>query len=135
MAIVFTINTGSAAPIYRQVADQVRMAVASGRLSVGEALPSVRALAEDLVINPNTVAKAYGDLMREGLIESRAGRGVFIAQKRKVFSREEGWRRLTPLLEALIGEAMTVDFTPAQLREAFEEKLSKWKHPKGGSHE
>jgi GntR family transcriptional regulator len=83
-------------------------------------------------VNPNTVARAYGDLMREGLLESRAGRGVFITHKRKIYSRAEGWRRLEPLLHALIGEAMILDFTREELREAFEEKLSKWKQPKGG---
>ena len=131
MPLVFNINTGSNTPIYKQITDQVRLAVTNGRLAVGDQLPSVRALAEDLVVNPNTVARAYADLMREGLLESRAGRGVFITAKRKVYSREEGWRRLEPLLGALIGEAMILDFTPEQLREAFEEQLGKWKHSQG----
>jgi GntR family transcriptional regulator len=132
MPVTFNINTGSDMPIYKQITGQVRLAVTTGRLAVGEQLPSVRALAEDIVVNPNTVARAYGDLMREGLLESRAGRGVFITHKRKIYSRAEGWRRLKPLLNALIGEAMILDFTQEELREAFEEKLGKWKHPKGG---
>jgi len=132
MPIVFHINTGSNTPIYQQITEQVRLAVTTGGLAVGDQLPSVRALAEELVVNPNTVARAYGELMREGLLESRAGRGVFITPKRKVFSRDEGWRRLEPLLGALIGEAMTLDFTPAELRAAFEAKMHQWKHPKGG---
>jgi GntR family transcriptional regulator len=132
MAVTFNINTGSNTPIYKQITDQVRLGVASGRLAVGDQLPSVRALAEDLVVNPNTVARAYADLISEGLLESRAGRGVFITQKRKIYSRAEGWRRLEPMLNALIGEAMILDFTRDELREAFEEKLSKWKHQKGG---
>jgi len=123
MTINLNINTGSNTPIYRQITDQVRMAVASGRLAVDDQLPSIRALAERLVINPNTVARAYADLSREGLIESRAGRGVFITRKRKMFTREEGWRRLEPLIDAAIGEAMAMDFTHAELREAFEKKL------------
>jgi GntR family transcriptional regulator len=86
MGISFTINTGSDTPIYRQITDQVRLAVATGRLTVADQLPSVRALAEELVLNPNTVARAYTDLAREGLIESKPGRGVFIIRKRKVFS-------------------------------------------------
>ena len=132
MAVTFNINTGSNTPIYKQITDQVRLGGASGRLAVGDQLPSVRALAEDLVVNPNTVARAYADLISEGLLESRAGRGVFITQKRKIYSRAEGWRRLEPMLNALIGEAMILDFTRDELREAFEEKLSKWKHQKGG---
>jgi GntR family transcriptional regulator len=94
-------------------------------------LPSIRALAERLVINPNTVARAYADLAREGLIESRAGRGVFVTRKRRMFMREEGWRRLEPLMDAVIGEAMVMDFTPQELREAFEKKLGQWKSAKG----
>ena len=127
------INTGSASPIYKQITDQVRLAVATGRLAVGDQLPSVRALAEELVVNPNTVARAYTDLVREGLIESRAGRGVFITRKRKMFTREEGRRRLEPLMESLIGEAMVMDFTREELREAFEKKLSQcqWNFKKG----
>jgi GntR family transcriptional regulator len=132
MAVTFNINTGSNTPIYRQITDQARLAVAAGRLGAGDQLPSVRALAEELVVNPNTVARAYADLIREGLLEARAGRGVFITRKRKVYSRAEGWRRLEPLLDALIGEAMVLDFTREELRKAFEEKLGQWKHPKGG---
>jgi DNA-binding transcriptional regulator YhcF (GntR family) len=128
----FTITTGSTTPIYKQISDQVRHAVATGRLTVADQLPSVRALAEELVLNPNTVARAYADLAREGLIESRPGRGVFVIRKRKVFSREEGRRRLEPLIDALIGEAMAMDFTPDQLLDAFENKLSEWKYEKGG---
>jgi len=132
MPLTFHINTGSSVPIYQQITDQVRLAVTAGTVQVGDQLPSVRALAEDLVVNPNTVARAYAELMREGLLESRAGRGVFITPKRKVFSRDESWRRLEPRLDALIGEAMTLDFTPDELRQALEAKLAKWKHPQGG---
>ena len=135
MPVAFNISTGSNKPIYRQLTDQVRLAVTNGKLAVGDQLPSVRALAEELVVNPNTVARAYGELTREGLLESRAGRGVFITPKRKVFSRAEAWRRLDPLLDALIGEAMILDFTREELRAEFEGKLSKWKQPKGGKDE
>ena len=121
------ISTGASSPIYKQITDQVRLAVATGKLAVADPLPSVRALAEQLVINPNTVARAYADLAREGLIESRPGRGVFIIRKRKVFTRQEGWRRLEPLLEGLIGEALAMDFSPEELRKAFENKLEQWK--------
>jgi GntR family transcriptional regulator len=132
MPLTFRINTGSDTPIYKQITEQVRLAVTNGQLGVGEQLPSVRALAEDLVVNPNTVARAYAELMREGLLEARAGRGVFITRKRRIYSRAEGWRRLEPLLNGLIGEAMILDFTREELRAAFEEKLGQWKDAKGG---
>lgn len=83
------------------------------------------------MINPNTVARAYSELAREGLIETRAGRGVFVTQKRRVFTPEERWRRLEPLLDGLMSEAMALDYTPEDLREVFEKKLAVWKPAKG----
>jgi GntR family transcriptional regulator len=88
-----------------------------------------------LVVNPNTVARAYADLAREGLIETRPGRGVFITKKRKVFTREEGWRRLEPLIDSVIGEAMAMDFSREELREALQKKLGQWKPSRGGNNE
>ena len=128
MSFAFHVSPGADTPIYRQIVDQVRMAVATGKLVIGDQLPSLRALAESLVINPNTVARAYADLTREGLIESRAGRGIFVARKRKIFAREEGWRRLEPLVDALIGQALAMDFKPEELRAAFEKKLRLWEN-------
>jgi GntR family transcriptional regulator len=133
MSLKIVISTGASAPIYKQITDQVRLAVVTGKLRLDDQLPSVRALAEELVINPNTVARAYTDLAREGLIESRAGRGVFVIRKRKVFSAEEAWRRLEPLMDGLIGEAMAMDFTQPELQDAFEKKLKQWKPMKGGN--
>ena len=118
--------------IYKQITDQIWQAVAAGKLKVGDQLPSVRALAEELVVNPNTVAHAYADLTRDGLIESRAGRGVFIVERRKVFTQEEAWRRLEPLLDAAIGEAMALNFSRDALKRAFDQKLSLWTPAKGG---
>jgi GntR family transcriptional regulator len=126
------INTGSSVPIYKQITEQIRMAVATGRLTVAEQLPSVRALAEALVLNPNTVARAYADLAREGLIETRPGRGVFIIPKRKVLHPAEGRRRIEPLINTLISEAMAMDFSAEELQGAFERQLSQWKNKKGG---
>ena len=132
MSVNIAINTGASVPIYRQITEQVRLAVATGKLAVDEQLPSVRALAETLVLNPNTVARAYAHLAREGLIEARPGRGVFIIRKRKVFHPEEGRRRLEPLINTLIGEAMAMDSTPDDLQDVFEKKLAQWKHDQKG---
>jgi GntR family transcriptional regulator len=132
VSLNITINTGSNVPIFKQIVNQVRLAVTAGKLTVADPLPSVRALAETLVLNPNTVARAYADLAREGLIESRPGRGVFIIQKRRVFHPDEGRRRLEPLISDLIGEAMAMDLNPEELRAVFEKKLGQWKHEKGG---
>jgi GntR family transcriptional regulator len=132
VSLSININPGSSIPIYKQITEQVRMAVATGRLTVTDQLPSVRALAETLVLNPNTVARAYSDLAREGVIETRPGRGVFIIPKRKVLTREEARRRLEPLMNTLISEGLAMDFSPEQLQDAFEKKLSQWKNEKGG---
>ncbi len=132
MNLNIIINTGSSVPIYKQITEQVRLAAATGKLAVTDQLPSVRALAESLVVNPNTVARAYSDLAREGLIETRPGRGVFIIQKRKVLAREEGRRRLEPLMNTLISEGLAMNFSPDELKEAFEKKLNQWKNEKGG---
>ena len=135
MHLDIVISTGSATPIYRQITDQIRLAVAAGRLAVGDQLPSIRALAEELVVNPNTVARVYADLARDGLIESRAGRGVFVTRKRKVFTREEGWRRLEPLIDAMLSEAIAMDYSRQELRQVLEEKLSQWNPGKGAKNE
>ena len=96
MPIVFHINTGSNTPIYQQITEQVRLAVTTGGLAVGDQLPSVRVLAEELVVNPNTVARAYGELMREGLLESRAGRACLSPLNERFFPAMRagaGWSR------------------------------------------
>jgi len=126
------IQTGSSVPIYKQITEQIRLAVATGRMTITDQLPSVRALAESLVLNPNTVARAYAELSREGVIETRPGRGVFIISKRRVFSREEGRRRLEPLLNTLVSEGLALDFSPDELKEAFTRKLNEWSNERKG---
>jgi GntR family transcriptional regulator len=120
-----TVTTGSGTPIYRQIVDQVRLAVATGALAPGDALPSVRGLADQLVINFNTVARAYGELVRDGVLESHQGRGFFVASsKRQVYSRAERLRRLRQAVEAFVHEAVFLDFTPEEIRKAVDEKLA-----------
>lgn len=76
--MLFAINFKSSKPVYLQLVDQVKAAAASGALRVGEPLPSIRPLAEELRVNRNTVAKAYGQLETEGIIETSQGRGCFL---------------------------------------------------------
>jgi len=117
------ITTGSATPIYRQLCDQIRLVVLRGHLAPGDRLPSVRALAARLVINPNTVVRAYGELARDGVIESRQGQGHFVARKRQVYTKAERRRRLSPLLDALASEAALLDFSGDEVVAAVEQKL------------
>lgn len=126
MPLDISITTGSAAPIYRQIADQICRAAATGQLVAGEQMPSVRALAEQLVINPNTVARTYADLIREGVLEAQKGKGVFVARRRAVFTKAERLRRLDAVLEALVNEGIHLGFTPEELCEALERKLAQF---------
>ena len=118
------ITTGAGTPIYRQIVDQVRLAVATGDLAPGQAMPSVRNLAEQVVVNFNTVAKAYGELVREGVLESQQGKGVFVAPKRQIYSQDERLRRLRLAVDAFIHEAVVLDFTADEIRQVVEEKLA-----------
>jgi|SRR5580658_4187529 GntR family transcriptional regulator len=125
MPFDFQISAGSPTPIFRQIADQVRLAVATGQLPAGQQLPSVRGLAERLVVNPNTIAKAYSELARDGFIDAQQGRGVFVARPRQVYSKAERNRRIAPLLDALVHEGVSLGFTPAQLIESLQQRLGK----------
>jgi GntR family transcriptional regulator len=124
MPIDFSISTGLASPIYRQIVDQVLRGVGDGRLEIGERLPSVRGLAERLVINPNTVAKAYTELARDGIIESRTGRGYFVALRRRIYSKAELDRRIDQAFDALFSEASLLQLTPRRIREILDRRLS-----------
>ena len=99
------IQPGSTAPIWRQIVNGIAQAEADGRLSPGDTVPSVRDLAEQLVINHNTVAKAYTELVRDGIILGQAGRGYVVAKRRMVFSSEEKVRQLDQSLDAVVGLA------------------------------
>jgi GntR family transcriptional regulator len=93
-------------PIYRQIVRQVQEALASGRLRSGEQLPSQRELAQQVAVSPLTVKKAYDELEREGVIETRRGQGTFVcARPEPAGDSTAGLERLTPLLRRLLGEA------------------------------
>jgi GntR family transcriptional regulator len=118
------ISTGSGTPIYRQIVEQVRLAVATGALPAGQAVPSVRGLAELLLVNANTVVKAYGELVRDGVLESRHGMGFFVAEKRQIYAKPERLRRLRQAVDSLIHEAVFLDFTADEIRSAVDERLT-----------
>jgi GntR family transcriptional regulator len=107
----FRIVAGSSTSIYRQIADQVARFVSTGELAVGEPLPSIRGLAKELLINPNTVVKAYSDLVRDGIVETQAGRGFFVAKRRQIYSKSERLRRLDEAIQALVNLAVSLDLS------------------------
>ena len=98
-------------PIYVQLVNQLKYLVSSGRLEPGEQLPPVRKLAEQLLINPNTVARAYRELERDGVVVSRQGAGVFVADGVSPLARREQNRILGERIDVLLTEArqMRVD--------------------------
>jgi GntR family transcriptional regulator len=93
------IDPKAALPIYRQITEQIRRRVAAGVLAAGDQLPSVRELASRLLVNPNTVAKVYRDLERDGLLETRRGDGTYVSAEASTMADAERERLVTEQLE------------------------------------
>ena len=119
------IVAGSNAAIYKQIADQISRSVAAGDLEVGHMLPSVRQLARELVINPNTVAKAYADLVQAGIVETQAGKGFFVAKRRQVYTKTERMRRLDESIQSLINQSLTLGFSADEVLERVSDLFGK----------
>jgi GntR family transcriptional regulator len=111
----FHINPGSRLPIYQQLAQQMREAVARGDLQPEDRLPSVRQLAQKLIANPNTIARAYTELEREGLLICRPGLGIFVAQPQTVLTKAAREQRLEEILDRWLTEAVHLGFTAEEV--------------------
>lgn len=120
---VLTIDTSRPTPIYLQIIDQIRSGVREGILTPHSPLPSVRQLATDLEINPNTVAKAYMLLEREGMIRTVRRRGSFIADGAPARARESADERLNETLERVLAETETLGIDRRDVLEALRRKL------------
>ena len=110
--LLFRIAPTSGVPVYLQLIDQVKHAIDVGALRSGDQLPAIRRVAEDLVINPNTVAKAYRDLEHEGVIELRQGSGAFVAEagrSRRVAQMQAAQPVLQAAIDRLIRDGLTGD--------------------------
>ena len=104
------VSPGGARTITRQIVDGIRRQIASGELPVGAQLPSVRGLAEQLTIHPNTVAKAYGELANEGWLDAHQGLGLFVAKPSQRLSDGERGRRLAAAIDAFSAEVIGLDY-------------------------
>ena len=104
------LSTSDGVPIYRQIVTQVKYLVASGRLVEDQQLPPVRKLAEELIVNPNTVARAYRELESEGVVSSRRGSGVFVSGYGSPLARTEQNKILGERIDALLSEARQMNF-------------------------
>src|SRR5881275_2286182 len=99
------ISAHDGVPIYLQIVNQVKYLVASGRLAPGEELPPIRTLAEQLLVNPNTVARAYRELEAAGIVTKRRTAGTYVSDAGSPLARQERLRILTERIEALLAEA------------------------------
>lgn len=127
MPAVFTVDPRSGVPIYLQLIEQVKRSVALGVLAPGEQLPTVKQLALDLTINPNTVARAYRDLERDAVIETAPGRGSFVrtngsAEQAGVTTSHVAAVALT----SAVREAKSLGLPAGKVRELFESALARW---------
>ena len=117
------IDPGSGVPVYRQVMDQFKYCIASGVLKPGSQLPSIRALAQTLAVNPTTVVKAYGELEHEGVIAMKHGKGVFVADGDLRMSARQKETALRPLARRLAVEARQMDAPREAVVRIVEEEL------------
>jgi len=124
-AFALAVAPSSGVPIYRQLADQVRLGAAGGRLAAGEFLPSVRRVAELLAVNPMTVSKAYGLLEREGVVENVRGQGMRVRPPGAAANGRARRAALRPLLRQVADTAHQLSLSPEQvladLRKLLEE--------------
>ncbi len=120
-AFAFRLDAHSGVPVYRQLMDQVQAAIASRILNTGDQLPTVRQVAVDLTINPNTVARAYREMEIRGLLDTQQGTGTFIADRKVEYSRNERERMLGQLAGEFVSRAGAAGFTLKQLMKALQE--------------
>jgi len=107
----FVLDPTGGVPYYRQIIMQIEMAISDGRLRKGTQLPTVRALAVDLQINPNTVARAYNELEIRGIVDTQQGTGTFISEKKVELSNEERDEILSGLVRSFLATAASYGFT------------------------
>ena len=116
------VSTGDGVPIYLQIANQVKYLVASGRLAAGDEVPPIRVLAHQLLINPNTVARAYLELEREGVVQKRHGSGTYISDTGSPLARKERLRIVSERVDALLAEARHLEVEPQELLRLIKER-------------
>lgn len=122
----FQCDPTSRLPIYRQLMDQIRQAVARGRLRPGTRLPSVRVMSRELVVNPNTIARVYTELEREGILNTRQGLGVFVAEPQADLSASARRERLSAVLDRFLTEAVHLGYSADDVITAVTKRIQKF---------
>jgi GntR family transcriptional regulator len=116
------ISSHDGVPIYLQIVNQVKYLIASGRLEAGEELPPIRTLAEQLLINPNTVARAYRELEIAGVVTKRRTAGTYVSDTRSPLARRERLKIVTERVDALLAEARQMNIDTEVLLELIQER-------------
>jgi GntR family transcriptional regulator len=120
--MILRLNPNSGIPVYLQMIEQVKHAIETEAIRAGDQLPSVRKMAEELVINPNTVARVYHELEREGIIEIRHGAGAYIRDS--VVSRTKLMRKAQNVVESAVDRLEGMDLTEDEVRRLVENELA-----------
>ena len=120
---VFRLDPRSGVPVYRQLIDQVQAGIASGNLASGDQIPTVRQVAVDLEINPNTVLRAYRELEIRGVLDTQQGTGTFISERKAPQDQAEHRRQLEQLVSDFVARAGAGGFTVQELFESLRERL------------
>jgi GntR family transcriptional regulator len=123
--MIFHVNPSSGVPIYVQIKTQVKNAVAAGALKQDQTLPSVRRLASELGVNPNTVARAYQELERDGVIATVPGGGTYVAENVPRFLKAEKLRRLQPYAKQIAVEGIQLGLTDEEILGVLQEELER----------
>lgn len=131
MSHLFRLDPSSGVPFYRQVIDQVLLAIADGRLRPGAQLPTVRQLAVDLSVNLNTVAKAYREMEIRGIVETQQGTGTFIAARPSDAKSKERKKALAALVDRFLANGEALGLPMADLVEAVVERAESARRRKG----
>lgn len=120
--MIFRLNQSSGIPLYLQLMEQVKHAIETGALREGDQLPTIRRVAEDLVMNPNTVVRAYRELEHEGVLELKHGSGAFIKESGE--GRARLIRKAQAVMESAVERLLLLGLTEDELRRAFENELA-----------
>lgn len=116
------ISTAEGLPIYLQIANQVKYLVAAGRLNPGDEIPPIRVLAGQLLVNPNTVARAYLELERAGVVVKRHGSGTYISDNGSPLAHKQRLKILSQRIDALLAEAKHMEVEPEDLIQLIKER-------------
>ena len=116
------LNPSSGTPLYLQLLEHLKHSIETGAIRAGEQLPSVRKMAEDLVINPNTVVRAYRDLEHEGIVVLKHGSGVFVRES--IVARTDLMKKAEPILRSAVDRLESLDLTEEEIRRLMENELA-----------